>query len=171
MLGLAPALDALGLDLVVSGGTASIFAETALARGANVHAVGFVSDDDLASLFAQAICFAFPSRTEGFGIPLLEAMVHGAPIVASDCASMPEVAGDAALYAPADDPAVWLAQITRLTQDATLREELRVKGRARYPRFSWRDGARAYLDLALALSPQTADGPRSTRAAVAGRAA
>ena len=158
LLGLAPALDALGLDLVVSGGSASIFAETGVARGApvpaNVHAVGFVSDDDLASLFAQALCFAFPSRTEGFGIPLLEAMVHGAPIVTSNCASMPEVAGDAALYAPADDPAVWLAQITRLAQDAELREELRAKGRARYPRFSWRDGARAYVELALAQSPR-----------------
>ena len=120
LLGLAPALDALGLDLVVSGGTASIYAETTLEHAANVHAVGFVSDDDLAALFAQALCFAFPSRTEGFGIPLLEAMVHGAPIVASDCASMPEVAGDVALYAPPGDPAAWLALITRLAQDGDL---------------------------------------------------
>ena len=100
---MAPALDALGLDLVVSGGTASIFAADHTRRApVNVQfPVGFVSDDDLAALFAQAMCFAFPSRTEGFGIPLLEAMVHGAPIISSDCASMPEVCGDAALYASA----------------------------------------------------------------------
>ena len=170
MLGLAPALDALDLDLVVSGGTSSIFAETTLERAANVHAVGFVSDDDLAALFAHAMCFAFPSRTEGFGIPLLEAMVHGAPIVASDCASMPEVASDAALYAPPDDPAAWLAQITRLSQDAGLRADLRARGRARFPRFSWHEGARAYLEFALALSAQPAEA-RAAPPVVAGRAA
>jgi len=168
LLGLAPALDALGLDLVVSGGTASIFAETALERTGNVFPVGFVSDDDLAALFAQAMCFAFPSRTEGFGIPLLEAMVHGAPIVASDCASMPEVCGDAALYAPADDPGAWLGQIARLAQDESLRAALRAKGTARYPRFSWREGARAYLELALALSPRAAGEPRGSAAAMLG---
>ena len=168
LLGLAPALDALGLDLVVSGGTSSIFAETrARASAPNVHAVGFVSDDDLAALFAQALCFAFPSRTEGFGIPLLEAMVHGAPIVSSDCASMPEVAGDAALYASAYDPSAWLVQIKRLTQDADLRAGLRARGRARYPRFSWHEGARVYLELALALSRQPADVPG--KVTVAGR--
>ena len=70
---------------------------------------------------------------------------------------MPEVCGDAALYAAPDDPAAWLAQITRLAQDAALRAELIAKGKARYSRFSWRDGARAYLDLALALSPRAAD--------------
>ena len=120
LLGLAPALDALGIDLVLSGGCASIFAATgdSEAKAApNVHTVGFVGDDDLAALFRGALCFAFPSRTEGFGLPLLEAMVHGAPIVSSDCASMPEVCGHAALYAPTDAPEVWLAQISRLAAD------------------------------------------------------
>ncbi len=153
LLGLAPALDALGIDLVVSGGTASIFTAGAVEGAGNVIPVGFVSDDDLAALFAGALCFAFPSRTEGFGLPLLEAMVHGAPIVSADGASMPEVCGDAALYAPADDPAAWLAGITRLAGDATLRAELSAKGRARFPAFSWATGATAYLDLALSLSP------------------
>ena len=160
LLGLAPALDAMGLDLVVSGGTSSIYAETTTVPAPNVHAVGFVSDDDLAALFAGALCFAFPSRTEGFGIPLLEAMVHGAPIVSADCASMPEVCGDAALYAPADDPSVWLTQIERLALDPALRDTLRTKGRARYPRFSWRTSAQTYLELALDLSPRRAGLPR-----------
>ena len=160
LLGLAPALDALGIDLMVSGGTSTIFAETALETTRNVFPLGFVSDDDLAALFGKALCFAFPSRTEGFGLPLLEAMVHGAPIIAADCASMPEVCGDAALFAPPDDPRAWLACIARLAADPDLRDTLRTKGRLRYERFSWRDGARHYLDLAQSLAPQaTTDGP------------
>ncbi len=166
LLDLAPALDALGLDLVVSGGTASIFATRGLERRGNIIPLGFVSDDDLAALFARAMCFAFPSRTEGFGIPLLEAMVHGAPIVSADGASMPEVCGEAALYAPTDDPAAWLRQIARLAADDALRDALRARGRVRYPLFSWDTGAAAYLDLALALSPRMAvAGPRQAEAA------
>ena len=156
LLGLAPALDARGIDIVISGSTSSIFARADLKPAANVIPVGFVSDDDLAALFGQAFCFAFPSRTEGFGIPLLEAMVHGAPILSSDRASMPEVCGDAALYAPSDVPAQWLSQIERMASDPQLRDTMRAKGRLRYPHFSWHAGARAYLDLAMSLSPQRA---------------
>ncbi|WP_368669944.1 glycosyltransferase [Beijerinckia sp. L45] len=82
--------------------------------GSNVIEFGFVTDDDLAALFRHALCLAFPSRTEGFGIPSLEAMMHGCPIITADCASMPEVCGDAALYAPADDFALWLDRIAAL---------------------------------------------------------
>ena len=160
LLSLAPALDAAGIDLMVSGGTSSIFAETALTRTGNVFPLGFVSDDDLAALFGKALCFAFPSRTEGFGLPLLEAMVHGAPIVTSDCASMPEVCGDAALYAPPDQPAVWLERIRRFAADDALRRNLIARGRARYKRFSWREGAWRYIELAQALAPQHIERPR-----------
>ncbi len=169
LLALAPALDALGLDLVVSGGSAAIFAgperRGAVRADPNVHHVGFVGDDDLAALFAQALCFAFPSRTEGFGLPLLEAMVHGAPIVASGCASMPDVCGEAALYAPPGEPAAWLDRIARLAAEPDLRASLRARGLARYPRFSWADGADSYLALALSLSNVAAPaaGPAAIR--------
>jgi glycosyltransferase involved in cell wall biosynthesis len=165
LIALAPRLDALGIDLVVSGGTAAIFAGAAAAPAPNVMALGFVTDDDLAALFRHALCFAFPSRTEGFGIPLLEAMVHGCPIITTDCASMPEVCGDAALYAPVDDFEPWIAQIAALRDDPALRDSLREKGRRRYPQFSWHEAARRYLDLALALSPQQASAPLTLGAA------
>ena len=149
---------------MVSGGTSTIFADTALAASSNVFPLGFVSDDDLAALFGQALCFAFPSRTEGFGLPLLEAMVHGAPIITSSCASMPEVCGDAALYAPPDDPAAWLAQIACLAENPALRAALRAKGDLRYRRFSWRTSALMYLDLAQSLAPRTSSTPRAIEA-------
>ena len=164
LLGLAPALDAMGLDLVVSGGTSKIFADSELPASGNVFPLGFVSDDDLAALLGRALCFAFPSRTEGFGLPLLEAMVHGAPIVTSNRASMPEVCGDAALYAAPDDPAAWLARIARLAENQTLRATLRAKGSLRYKRFSWRDGASMYLDLARSLAPRAGPVPRAIEA-------
>ena len=170
LLGLAPALDAMGIDLMVSGGTSSIFADTSLAASGNVFPLGFVSDDDLAALFGQALCFAFPSRTEGFGLPLLEAMVHGAPIITSSCASMPEVCGDAALYAPPNEPAAWLAQIARLAEDSALRATLRAKGGARVKRFSWHDSALMYLDLARSLAPSTSTNPRAIEASSLRRA-
>ena len=165
LLDLAPALDARGLDLVISGGSAAIFAGTRRETPRNVHALGFVGDDDLAALFQRALCFAFPSRTEGFGLPLLEAMVHGAPIVAARCASMPEVCGDAALYAAPDDPAAWLAAFDRLAGDDALCADLRAKGYARCPQFSWRTGAEAYLALADSLSPAPAGRAVSSLAA------
>lgn len=155
LVALAPSLDELGIDLVISGGSASIFAASPLASAPNVIQLGYVEDDDLAALFRRALCFAFPSRTEGFGLPLLEAMVHGCPIITADCASMPEVCGDAALYAPADDFRVWLETIAALHADDALRSDLREKGRRRYLRFSWQAGGRAYLELALALPSPT----------------
>lgn len=168
LVSLAPALDELGLDLVVSGGGASIFAAQTDVTAPNVRRVGFVTDDDLAALFARALCFAFPSRTEGFGLPLLEAMVHGAPILASRAASLPEVCDDAALYADPDDPSAWLAQITRLTQDDALRETLRARGRRRYPRYSWSDSAARYIDLVAEIERARLGG--ATGSALAGLA-
>lgn len=147
LLRLAPALDTLGLDLVVAGGAGTVFAAAAGAQGPNVRVLGSVSDDELAGLLAHALCLAFPSWTEGFGLPIVEAMALGCPVVASDRASLPEVCGAAALKAAPDDPGAWLGHMRALTDSRALRRELVERGRLQASRFSWVTSARRYLEL------------------------
>ena len=149
LLRLAPALDDLGLDLVVTGARDAIFAAEGggAAPAGNVHRLGHVSDDELAGLMAQALCLAFPSWTEGFGLPIVEAMTRGCPVIASDRASMPEVCGDAAILAPPDAPEAWREAIAALQRSPALRSDLIGRGAAQARRFSWAASARGYLDL------------------------
>ncbi len=119
--------------------------------------LGFVTDDDLAALYRNALCFAFPSLTEGFGLPALEAMALGCPVIASNCASMPEVCGSAALYADPKSPRDWLDQIKRLHADQDLAASLRAEGCRQAARFSWTKSAQLYLNLIMSLVPRAAD--------------
>lgn len=147
LISIAPALDTRGLDIVVVGGNAGIFRPGDLSRASNVkHLVG-VTDDDLAFLFDNALCLAFPSLTEGFGLPVVEAMARGLPVVSSNLASLPEVCGDAALMASPFDAWAWLHQIDRLRSAPDLRAELSEKGRLQAKAFSWKETAAGYLDL------------------------
>ncbi|EZP55155.1 glycosyltransferase family 4 protein [Sphingomonas sp. RIT328] len=98
---------------------------------------GMVSDGELRALLEQALCFAMPSTTEGFGLPPLEAMLLGTPAVVAPCGALPEVCGDAALYADPDDPAAWQAQIAALRDDAALAARMREAGRAQAATFTW----------------------------------
>lgn len=154
LMEIAPGLDELGIDLVVAGGGGQIFAAETLASAANVFPLGRVEDDDLALLFEQALCLAFPSRTEGFGLPIVEAMAWGCPVLSSNTASMPEVCGNAALLAPPDEPRRWLEEIARLAASPVLRSELAGRGRERVSAFSWRASAEGYADLMAAPSPR-----------------
>jgi glycosyltransferase involved in cell wall biosynthesis len=148
ILGLAQALDQLGIDIVVTGGKANIFAgDEQSAPAPNVRSMGFVNDDDLAALLTGALCLVFPSFTEGFGLPIVEAMALGCPVISSDRASMPEICGDAALLAPPDQPELWLRQIESLLRSSDLRSELAARGHQRVKSFSWETSARGYLDL------------------------
>ena len=149
MLRLAPALDDLGIDLVITGGSAAIFAAEKAPQPAmpNVHLLGKVSDSELAALLKRALCLAFPSWTEGFGLPIVEAMARGCPVVASNRASMPEVCGDAALMAAPDDPQAWRDAIAALHGSPTLRADLAGRGAEQASRFSWAASAAGYLDL------------------------
>jgi len=135
--------DAHELVLVGAGGWGSEPLDAALARHDSlVRAVGHVSDADLASLYAHAAVVAYPSLAEGFGLPVLEAMAAGAPVLTSDRSSLPEVGGDAALYADPLDVASIRAGLQRLLRDPALRAELSVRGRRRAAEFTWERTAR-----------------------------
>ena len=103
---------------------------------------GYVPAHDLALWYNSADVFAFPSRYEGFGMPLLEAMACGTPVVTSNASSLPEVAGDAALLAPPDSVGALADALARALTDADLRQTLRAKGLARAATFTWEETAR-----------------------------
>jgi glycosyltransferase involved in cell wall biosynthesis len=153
LFSIAADLAARGIHILVAGGgDAHVYAREHDGQlPPNVRHLGRVTDDDLAFLYRQALCLVFPSRTEGFGLPVLEAMALGCPVISSDAASLPEVCGEAALYAPPDDGAAWLAAIGEISAEPTLRERLANAGPKRAKAFSWRTGAEKYLELMLAL--------------------
>ena len=114
-------------------------------RDAIVHA-GYVDDADLAALYSGAVAFVYPSLYEGFGLPPLEAMQCGTPVVTSDTSSLPEVVGDAALTVDPKSVAALAYAMRRLAGDAALREAFRRKGLARAATFSWARTAAAIVD-------------------------
>lgn len=109
--------------------------------------LGAVSDGELKALYENALCFAFPSRYEGFGLPPLEAMRCGCPTVVSSAASLPEVCGDAALYAHPDDAETLARHIAAYLDSWDLRQTYRSRGLAQAGRFSWDASARKFLAL------------------------
>jgi glycosyltransferase involved in cell wall biosynthesis len=147
ILDMADALDSLGLDIFVAGGGASIFNAVDAGPAGNVRWFGRVTDDDLALLMSKALCLAFPSLAEGFGLPVVEAMARGCVVVSSDRASLPEVCGDAALMADPQDSSQWITHFDQLRQSALLRSELKAKGAAQATKFSWTQTARTYLEI------------------------
>jgi len=119
-----------------------------------VH-LGYVGASELAALYRGAELVALPSFYEGFGLPVIEALQAGAPLVASDLPVLREVAGDAAIYAPPDRPDLWAERIAELLADSSLQQDLRRKGRERAERFDWRRAAaetvRAFAEIAPTL--------------------
>jgi glycosyltransferase involved in cell wall biosynthesis len=106
---------------------------------------GHVPLMDLRVLYSSCALFAFPSLYEGFGMPVLEAMACGAPVVSSNASSLHEVVGDAALLVEPRDPEAWAQAMTRVVEDATLRDDLRRRGALRIKAFSWEQSARNLL--------------------------
>lgn len=140
------------MNLVVSGGMdhGGAAIREAVGRAGLESAVifpGHVPPDDLRALYTGCALFAFPSLYEGFGMPPLEAMACGAPVVCSNAAALPEAVGDAALLVDPRDPDGWARAMTRAADDAALREDLRRRGALRVKAFSWEQSARDLLKV------------------------
>jgi glycosyltransferase involved in cell wall biosynthesis len=134
-------LSGLGCKVVAAGGSNSrVFNGVSLESDSLVLA-GYVTDGELRALYENAACFVFPSLYEGFGLPPLEAMHCGCPVIVSDRASLPEVCGSAALYCNPDDPADIAAKLRLVLESSSLRDELRAAGLARAREFSWERAA------------------------------
>jgi glycosyltransferase involved in cell wall biosynthesis len=110
-----------------------------------VRFLGYVPDDDLPALYSGATIFAFPSLYEGFGLPVLEAMSCGTPVITSSISATAEVAGDAALVVDPRDTDALAEAIRRVARDAALRGDLRARGLERARHFSWQRTARETL--------------------------
>jgi glycosyltransferase involved in cell wall biosynthesis len=105
----------------------------------------WVSEEELDGLYAMAACFCLPSFSEGFGLPVLEAMVRGVPVVCADAAALPEVAGDAALLFDPHDHRALAAALRRVIAEPALAADLAQRGRARAREYTWERTARATL--------------------------
>jgi glycosyltransferase involved in cell wall biosynthesis len=112
-----------------------------------VHFPGYVRDGDLPALYSLASVFAFPSWYEGFGLPVLEAMACGTPVVAADNSSLPEVVGEAGLLVDAGSADQLAGALLRLLTDPELATALAVTGRARAGKFTWNRAARELVAL------------------------
>jgi glycosyltransferase involved in cell wall biosynthesis len=112
-----------------------------------VRFLGYVPDADLPALIGGALAFTFPSLYEGFGMPVLEAMACGTPVLCSNTSALPEVAGDAAILVDPHAVDAIAAGLARLVADAPLREQLRTRGLAHAAVFTWERCARATLDV------------------------
>jgi glycosyltransferase involved in cell wall biosynthesis len=108
-----------------------------------IHHLERLDRPTLAAVMRRAEALLFPSLLEGFGLPVLEAMACGLPVITSNRSSLPEVAGKAALYVDPDDPAGIAAAITRLAREPALRQQLAEAGRRRAARFTWENAAAA----------------------------
>lgn len=137
--------------LVVAGGVSRTLqiapSNTELQNLPRVYDLGYVSDEDLPCLYNAADVFVFPSFYEGFGLPPLEAMACGTPVVVSNVASLPEVVGDAGVYVNPYDVEDIAQGIYRVLTDQELRRQLREKGLAQAKLFTWERSARETLKV------------------------
>lgn len=112
---------------------------------ARARCIGRVSDAELKALYAGPLALAFPSLTEGFGLPPVEAMLCGCPVIATTGGAVPEICGDAARYVDPTDLPGWTAALEQIATDATLRQTLAAKGRIRAARYTWAGAAEAVM--------------------------
>ncbi|MEM6634658.1 MAG: glycosyltransferase family 1 protein [Pseudomonadota bacterium] len=135
--------------VIAGGGNPSVFAEAGIKPDPDLRFLGRITDAELRALYEAARALAIPSITEGFGLPAVEAMTCGCPVIASTGGALPEVCGDAALLVDPLDTGGWTAAMDLITEDDALAQDLRAAGLARAERFTW-DSAAARLAEHLA---------------------
>jgi glycosyltransferase involved in cell wall biosynthesis len=145
-------IDEKNLGLVIIGKKGWLYEEILEAPGKfgvgkKVKFLEGVSDEELGIFYKHAICFVLPSLYEGFGLPVLEAMKHGCPVITSNVSSLPEAGGDAALYVDPEDVGDIAEKIKKLVTNKQLREELIAKGKKQVTKFSWEKAAQKTLDV------------------------
>jgi glycosyltransferase involved in cell wall biosynthesis len=123
--------------LILAGSAGYGCEEMLSVAGERVQVTGYVTDEQLAQLYQRASIFAFPSLDEGFGMPVLEAMAHGIPVIASNSSALPEVCGDAALLVDPVRTDQIAAELLRLATEPNLRNDFSTRGLARASQFSW----------------------------------
>jgi glycosyltransferase involved in cell wall biosynthesis len=144
------AATGLDIDLLVAGPEhyrAKEVLDAAREATQRIRFTGYISDRQLAACYSCATAFAFPSLFEGFGIPALEAMAHGVPVVCSERGALPEVCGDAALYFDPLNIESIADALRRVITDSALHADLSRRGRVREKQFSWRESAQRTLDV------------------------
>lgn len=143
---------------VAGGGSDRIFAGGAVEDHPSVARLGRVSDGELRALYENAGLFLFPSRYEGFGVPPLEAMALGCPVLSSDSSAMPEVLGDAALYFRSDDEGDCARAFGDVIRDRARTLPLKARGQDQAARYTWSAGADALTQLIV---PEVVQGRQS----------
>ena len=144
-------LDA--LTLVIAGGQEHSVAglraslDSSGVNTEQIHFTGYVDDADLAALYSGALAFVFPSLYEGFGLPVLEAMQSGCPVIASNTSSLPEIVGDAGLLVSPSNEDELCAAMLKVYTDSSLRATVSTASRQRASRFSWERTARSTIDV------------------------
>jgi glycosyltransferase involved in cell wall biosynthesis len=150
-----------GLQLVIAGQRGWMYQQifeqvTSLGLEERVRFPGYIPRADLPALYSGARAFVYPSRYEGFGFPVLEAMSCGTAVITTNVSALPEVAGDGALLVAPDDVSGLAEALGRVVQDESFRRELSNRAQARAAQFSWDRCARETLQVyqeAMATSP------------------
>lgn len=150
-----------GVSLVLGGGTDRQRADlTQLAIELRIAdrttMLGWIDDEDLPAIYSGALCFAYPSEYEGFGLQLCEAMATGCPTFAAHATSLPEVLGDGGETFALDSPNTLAELLRRVSTDGNFRKDLSDRARARSPEFSWAETARQTLSVYESLLPHCA---------------
>lgn len=140
----AVSLALAGVDRGVGDGLCAMVAEAGVPDA--IVRLGMVGDERLRTLYRAATALVYPSLYEGFGLPVLEAMASGTPVIASHAASIPEVLGETGILLSPTDPTAWAQAIVKVMHDESLRTSMRIAGLARAATFTWARTARLTCD-------------------------